>query len=106
MTTCCLELRWLNASEWLKARTNVPAVALVFPEIFEPIRRQRRVAHRRLDGAMPEVSLDRAGILTICRQLEPAAVAQHVAMDQKTKPGSLASTGKGTLAMAASCAME
>ena len=54
------------------------ALALVPPEILEPTRRQRRIAGRVLDIAMPEVRLQRPGIDAIVGELEAAGVAQHV----------------------------
>lgn len=53
---------------------------------------------------MSEVCLDRAGVLTIGRQLEAAAVAQHVAMDQEAKPCCLASANNHALIAARSVA--
>jgi hypothetical protein len=41
---------------------------------------------------MSKVRLDGAGVLTISGQLEAAPVSQHVAVDEKAKPGGLAGT--------------
>jgi hypothetical protein len=41
---------------------------------------------------MAKVRLNSAGILTISGQLETAPVPQHVAVDEKAKPGSLTRT--------------
>jgi hypothetical protein len=39
-----------------------------------------------LNGPVPKVRLDCAGVLTIGRKLELVAVAQHVAMNQEAEP--------------------
>jgi len=72
-------------------------VLSVLPEPLEPIRRQRDVAHRRGDRAMPEIVLDRSGILTVVGQLVPAAVAQLAAMHKKPELGRLAGPGNHAL---------
>jgi hypothetical protein len=41
---------------------------------------------------MAKVRLDGTGVLTISGQPEAATVAQHVAVDEKAKPGYLAGT--------------
>lgn len=49
------------------------ALALVPPEILKPTRRQRRIAGRVLDIAMPEVRLQRPGIVPSLASLKPQA---------------------------------
>ena len=71
---------------------RVPRLAshLILPEMFEPIGRQRGVAHRGHNAAVAKVVLDSTGILAIISQLVAAAMAQHVAMNEKAEPGRLA----------------
>jgi hypothetical protein len=71
--------------------------SLVLPKSLEPIRRQRGVAHRRGDRAVPQIMLDRSGVLTVVGQLVAAAVAQHVAVDKKPELGRLAGPGNHAL---------
>ena len=52
--------------------------SLIPPKIFEPAGRKLRVAHGVLDGSVPEVRLQRAGIDAIVRELETAGMPQHV----------------------------
>ena len=58
--------------------------------MFEPIGRQRGVAHRGHNAAVAKVVLDGSGILAVIGKLVTAAMAQHVAMNEKTEPGRLA----------------
>jgi hypothetical protein len=58
-----------------RARHRKTAISSVTPEILEPGRRQLGVAHSMLDVLVPEVGLQRAGVVTIVRELEPAGVA-------------------------------
>src|SRR4029077_5741082 len=60
---------------------------LVAPEVLETGRRQLGVAHRVLDVAVPEVSLQRASIDAVIGELEAAGVAQHVRMHWETESG-------------------
>ena len=57
--------------------------ALIPPKPLEPLRREFGVAHGVLDVLVPEVVLDRAGVVAVVRELVPAAVAEHVGMDGK-----------------------
>jgi integrase len=52
--------------------------ALVVPESFKPIRRELRVAHGVHDVSVPEVVLDRSGVLAVVSKLVAARVAEHV----------------------------
>ena len=58
----------------------------VLPKPLEPVRRERRVAHRRSDRPVTEVMLDGARVLTVVGQLVAAAMAQHVAVDEEPEP--------------------
>ena len=58
--------------------------------MLEPTGRQRRIAHGGCNAAVPKVVLDSPGILAVIGQLVAAAMAQHVAMNEKTEPGRLA----------------
>jgi hypothetical protein len=49
-------------------------------EFLEPLRRQRGIARRILNIAMPEIRLDRPRVVAIVGQLVAAGVAQHVGM--------------------------
>jgi hypothetical protein len=60
--------------------SDCPAT-LVFPEIFEPIGRQSRIAHGGHDRAVPEICLDGASVMAVVGELEPAGVPQHVGMN-------------------------
>src|SRR5262245_36668250 len=75
----------------------LPKILLVLPKILEPIRRQCGVAHGRLDRSVSEIGLDCTSVLPIGGKLEAAPVTQHVAVDQKAKPGGLASAGNHPL---------
>src|SRR5262245_46103946 len=65
----------------------------VVPEVLEPGRRQLGVAHRVLDVAVPEISLQRAGIDAPIGQLVPASVSQHMRMNWKVELGRDAELG-------------
>ncbi len=64
----------------------------ISPEILKPIRTQFRIAHRVRDVLVPEVLLDRPGVLALAREFEPAGVAQHVGMNREGELGELAGT--------------
>jgi hypothetical protein len=49
---------------------------LVSPEVLEPVRRQSRIADRGHDRAVAEIGLDRASVVAVVDELEPASVAQ------------------------------
>src|SRR6266496_949545 len=57
-----------------------PTWLLPFPT-SKASRGHRRVPDRRLDAAVPEISLQRAGILALVGVFEAAAMAQHVRMN-------------------------
>ena len=82
---------------WAPTWLRVDESALVLPEVLEPIRRERRIAHSALNGTVAQVRLDRASVLTIGSQLEATSMAQHMAVDQKAKPGGFAGTGNHPL---------
>jgi hypothetical protein len=48
------------------------------PNVFEPIRRQRGIPRRRIDRAMAQIGLERAGIDALVGQGVPAGMPQHV----------------------------
>jgi hypothetical protein len=60
---------------------------LIPPEILEPPRRQRRIASRILDIAVPQVGLERPGIDPVVCQLEAAGMPQHVGVRLDTQLG-------------------
>src|SRR4030081_1681178 len=66
---------------------------LILPETLEAIRRQSGVAHRRGNRPVTEIMLDRASVLPVVGQLVPAAVAQHVAVNEKAELGGFTGTG-------------
>ena len=57
------------------------------PEPLEPLGRQFSIPHGVLDVLVPEVVLDRPGVVAVVRQFEAAAVAEHVGMDGKAHGG-------------------
>ena len=57
------------------------------PEVLEAGRRRLGVAHRMLDVAVPEISLQRPGIDAVIGELEAACVPQHVRMHRETEIG-------------------
>ena len=58
-------------------------IGSILPKALEPIRTQFRVSHRVRDVLVPEVLLDRPGVLALARELEAAGMAQHVRMDRE-----------------------
>ena len=63
-------------------------VAPSFPEIVEAGGAQFAVAHRVLDVAVPEVRLQRAGIVAVVGELVTAGMAEHVRMGFEGRPAS------------------
>jgi hypothetical protein len=60
----------------------------VLPETLETIGRQRCVSRRVLDIAVPQIGLQRAGIVTVIGELIAAGVPQHVGMGLDADVGS------------------
>jgi hypothetical protein len=54
------------------------------------MRRQRRVAHRRIDGLVTEIVLDRPRVLAIVGELITAGMPQHVAENEEWEARGLA----------------
>jgi hypothetical protein len=71
-------------------------ITTLSPQAGEPIRRERRVAHRRGNGPVAEMVLDRARVAVVC-QLMTAAMPQHLTVDEERKAWSLASTSHHAL---------
>src|SRR5713101_5412209 len=63
---------------------------LVFPESFEPARRQLGIADGVRDISVAQVLLDRPRVVPLIGQLETAGVAEHVGMNREGEAGSLA----------------
>src|SRR5215467_10096688 len=57
----------------------------IVPEVLEAGRRQLGVAHRVLDVAVPEISLQRTGIDAVIGEFEAAGVPQHVRVHWETE---------------------
>jgi hypothetical protein len=72
-----------------QAATRTLREASVLPEVLDPIRRQRGVAHRADDRAVPQVVLDRPRVLAVVGELIAAAMPKHVAVDEKPEPSGL-----------------
>ena len=81
------------------ARPRWPRLAslLILPEIFEPIGRQRRIAHCGCNAAVAKVVPDSPRVLAIVGQLVAAAVPQHVRVDEEREASGLARTGNHAL---------
>src|SRR4029453_12254601 len=77
-----------RSSPTLAALGGAPSncASLVRPEPLEPIRSQVGAAHRVLDVPMPEVVLNRPGVVALVGELEAAGVAEHVRVDRKAEP--------------------
>jgi hypothetical protein len=60
------------------------------PEISKPVGGHVGVFNRVLDVLVPEVVLQRSGVVTIVGELEAAGMAQHVRMHGKGRLGGLA----------------
>ena len=56
---------------------------LIVSEVFEPVRRQGRVADRGHDRSVAEIGLDGARVVAVVGELEAASMAQHVGMGAK-----------------------
>jgi hypothetical protein len=54
------------------------ACGLVLPETFEAIGREGRIAGRILNVFMPQIGLERPGVVTVVGELVAAGVPQHV----------------------------
>ena len=59
------------------------------PEILEPIGRKLRVSHRMLNILVPEICLQRPGIVALVGEGEPAGMSEHVWVRQEAEPGGL-----------------
>ncbi len=62
---------------------------LICPKILEPLRAQLRVAYGVMDILVPQVVLDRPGIMPVIGQLETGGMPQHVRMHRKANLGDL-----------------
>ena len=62
---------------------HVTLEKLILPEVFEPVRRQGRVANRGHDRSVPEIGLDGASVVAVVGELEPAGMPQHVGMHEE-----------------------
>ena len=71
---------------FLRARTTSP------PEVFERLRRHRRITHRIGDAGVPQVVLQSASIHALASQGKAGAVAKHVDVDSEGQLGNLASS--------------
>src|SRR6266536_1753322 len=72
-----------------RSAASAPTWLLPFPA-SKSSRCHCRVPDRRLDAAVAEISLQRAGILALVGVLETAAMAEHVRMNQKRHASPLA----------------
>src|SRR6516162_7022614 len=70
---------------------------LILPEVFEPVRRQGRVADRGHDRSVAEIGLDGASVVAVVGELEPAGMPQHVGMHEERKFRSHARPGNHAL---------
>jgi hypothetical protein len=70
---------------------------LILPEVFEPVRRQGRVADRGHDRSVAEIGLDGASVVAVIGELEPAGVPQHVGMHEEREFRSHARPGHHAL---------
>ena len=52
---------------------------LIFPEVFESVRSQGRVADRGHDRSVAEIGLDGASVVAVVGELVAASVAKHAA---------------------------
>src|SRR5512135_2282273 len=66
---------------------------LIVPELLEPIAAELGVADGVLDILVPEVVLNRPGVLAVVGQLETGGMPQHVGMDGQVEAGRLPGTG-------------
>ncbi len=77
-------------------RTSVSREAvhgLILPEAFESVGRHCDVAHGMLNVLMPQIILNRSGIMSPRSQVIAARVPQLVGMGHKGQPGQLARSG-------------
>ena len=75
---------WVSPSaqaSHIKCQQNSPLGLLILPKILKSFGRQLSVSNGVLDIFVPEVMLQRPGILTIVGELEPASMAKHVRMN-------------------------
>ena len=56
---------------------------LIFPEVFESVRSQGRVADRGHDRSVAEIGLDGASVVAVVGELEPSGMPQHVGMHEE-----------------------
>jgi hypothetical protein len=55
----------------------------IFPEVFEAVRCQGRVADRGHNRSVAEIGLDGARVVAVVGELEPAGMPQHVGMHEE-----------------------
>ena len=70
---------------------------LILPEVFEPVRRQGRVADCGHDRSVTEIGLDGASVVAVVGELEAAGMAQHVGMHEEREFRSHARPGNHAL---------
>ena len=70
---------------------------LILPEVFEPVRRQGRVADRGHDRSVAEIGLDGASVVAVVGEFEPAGMPQHVGMHEESEFRSHARPGNHAL---------
>ena len=70
---------------------------LIFPEVFESVRSQGRVADRGHDRSVAEIGLDGASVVAVVGELEPAGMPQHVGMHEERELRSHARPGNHAL---------
>ena len=70
---------------------------LILPEVFEPVRRQGRVADCGHDRSVAEIGLDGASVVAVVGELEPAGMPQHVGMHEEREFRSYARPGNHAL---------
>src|SRR5215471_10023738 len=70
---------------------------LIFPEVFESVRRQCRVADRGHDRSVAKIGLDGASVVAVVGELKPAGMPQHVGMHEEREFRSYARPGNHAL---------
>jgi hypothetical protein len=70
-----------GAGQSQRYERNSPFELLILPKILKSFGRQLSVSNGVLDIFVPEVMLERPGVLTIVGELEPASMAKHVRMN-------------------------
>src|SRR5262249_14254780 len=70
-----------------RARLEPPSGGLIVPEFLEAIAAELGVTDGVLDVLVPEVVLDRPGVLTIVGQFEAGGMPQHVGMHGEVEAG-------------------